>query len=209
MKSGIFNGLAIVLFAVGSQLAFNLFIVEPSQNGIAYLIAIVGVMISGYVFKRRAKASLNIFNQPDITKLFLHAFGMTLVFVLAMLPTGMLNDIFGINKHGFLISIILVPIITVAQCFTVIAFMIVGGFFYRIKGSPTPLNEKLDLIASYSDLSTAQIAVDFLQENGVPAFLQNQFASSLWANSVEPIHVQVPIEFKAKAEVILKELDMK
>jgi len=209
MKSGILNGIAIVLFVIGVQSAFILFNVGSNQSEIEGLIGILAVMISGYVFKRRTKVSFNVFNISESTKLFHHAFGIALVFVLAMLPAGMLNDILSINKYGLFLSIILIPLITGAQWLNIIALMVFGGLFYKIKGSATPLNEKLALIATYSDLSASQIAVDVLQENGVPAYQQNQFTSSMWANSVESINIQVPVEFKAKAEVILKELDMK
>ena len=205
MKKGIVNGVFVILAIVAANIVYYVATSSIMDGGVSALLFLLAIMLSGYWCKRKYSMSFSIFNNSNNKKLFKHAAGIASVIVLVLLLSGGFKDIFNLNEYGALVGIILIPIIIGAQSLSIMGLMIVGGFFYKIKDEPNPLSTKLVAVASFDDSVLAQMAQDVLVDNEIPAYLQNEFTSSIWANSLERIRIQVPPEFREKAECILKE----
>jgi hypothetical protein len=200
VKSGIANGIKVILFALSIFAFAYISLGSQVQINIASLPSAIAVMVSGYFLKRKDKLPLIY----AMNHFMLHAFGMAIVFVPFLAFTGYYDFIFSSNDFGVLAKIFLFSFALVGAWFNTSIILICGSYFYRIKLEPIPKEEKLTTISTFSDSIQAHIAKDILELNDIPAFLKNQFITNLWPINID---LQVPIKFEKKARDILQELE--
>ncbi len=202
VKSGVVNGIIVILF---TSSIFGFFYLTLGIKE-AVLPFIIATMFSGYNFKRKNKMFMGIVSvNSDPRNVFLHVLGMTIVFVPFFGFIGYFDDFFSSEDFGVLAKSLLFILPLIGVWFNTFSLMLLGSFFCRIKFEPSPVEENLTIIATFSDSIQAQIAKDVLEINEVPASLQNQFLTSIWPVN---INLQVPRKFEKKAQEILQELDV-